>query len=404
MKYITILIISIFWVSVSHAGVIFEDNFDATSDWWTTMRAGNYQCVDTGCTEGAVAPPVKWSWYYSDEIWNPYSTSPTVGSKPSMIIDGTNHYGASGKAFTVWNESAREFISDGILAKHFSTDYNEIYVQLKIKFQPGFQHFWTVGQNASMIKIFRAMHYDGSGSPFLFFEGGNVAPAYIFDTVNSEYGNMYATALRCDPQATQYRCPNNSVGYTKYAGEPTWANSLGDGEWHTLAWHLKMNSNLDVKDGIVQFWFDDVLQLDKIDMDWLRSGGDSQAGWNVIAIGGNAFNNYKQINSPYTFVSGAEQWYAIDDVVVSTTSIPDDYVIGSSSIPGFCGYSNDLALSSAPTTGLCSAGTASSVTGSGPWSWSCAGSGGGSTASCSASLQGQTVTAHINGRINGSLK
>jgi len=41
-------------------------------------------------------------------------------------------------------------------------------------------------------------------------------------------------------------------------------------------------------------------------------------------------------------------------------------------------------VSSAPTTGLCSAGTASAVGGNGPWSWSCAASNGGSTAQCSA--------------------
>ena len=39
---------------------------------------------------------------------------------------------------------------------------------------------------------------------------------------------------------------------------------------------------------------------------------------------------------------------------------------------------------SAPTANLCSAGTASTVSGSGPWSWSCAGSSGGTTATCSA--------------------
>ena len=42
------------------------------------------------------------------------------------------------------------------------------------------------------------------------------------------------------------------------------------------------------------------------------------------------------------------------------------------------------ASASAPTANLCTAGTASTVSGSGPWSWSCAGSNGGTTATCSA--------------------
>ena len=79
-------------------------------------------------------------------------------------------------------------------------------------------------------------------------------------------------------------------------------------------------------------------------------------------------------------------------------------------IPGSCGSSNGLALSSAPAVELCTAGTASAVTGTGPWSWSCAGSGGGSTASCSATKT-QVISSKVarvkygsNGKITGSLK
>lgn len=53
-------------------------------------------------------------------------------------------------------------------------------------------------------------------------------------------------------------------------------------------------------------------------------------------------------------------------------------------VNGACGSSNGAELTSKPTANLCSAGTASAVSGSGPWSWTCAGSGGGSTATCSA--------------------
>jgi hypothetical protein len=50
---------------------------------------------------------------------------------------------------------------------------------------------------------------------------------------------------------------------------------------------------------------------------------------------------------------------------------------------GACGTASSVAAISAPTTGLCSAGVASPVSGTGPWTWSCTGSGGGTTASCS---------------------
>ena len=53
-------------------------------------------------------------------------------------------------------------------------------------------------------------------------------------------------------------------------------------------------------------------------------------------------------------------------------------------ISGACGSASGATFSAAPTTNLCLAGTASAVSGAGPWSWTCAGSNGGSTASCSA--------------------
>jgi len=53
---------------------------------------------------------------------------------------------------------------------------------------------------------------------------------------------------------------------------------------------------------------------------------------------------------------------------------------------GVCGWSNGTTVSSTPSTNLCSAGTASYVSGSGPWNWTCSGSNGGYTAYCNASL------------------
>jgi hypothetical protein len=57
---------------------------------------------------------------------------------------------------------------------------------------------------------------------------------------------------------------------------------------------------------------------------------------------------------------------------------------GGGIVNGSCGSANGQSASSAPTSNLCSSGTASAVSVSAPWTWSCVGSGGGSTASCSA--------------------
>jgi len=55
-----------------------------------------------------------------------------------------------------------------------------------------------------------------------------------------------------------------------------------------------------------------------------------------------------------------------------------------SPINGTCGSSNGGIFTAAPTADLCFVGTASAVTGSGPWQWSCGGQYGGTTANCSA--------------------
>jgi prepilin-type N-terminal cleavage/methylation domain-containing protein len=66
-------------------------------------------------------------------------------------------------------------------------------------------------------------------------------------------------------------------------------------------------------------------------------------------------------------------------------------------INGSCGLSNGSNLSSAPSTNLCNLGDATAVTGTGPWAWSCAGIHGGTSASCQTSnvpVDGVCGTAH----------
>ncbi|MDD5569486.1 MAG: polysaccharide deacetylase family protein, partial [Candidatus Pacebacteria bacterium] len=51
---------------------------------------------------------------------------------------------------------------------------------------------------------------------------------------------------------------------------------------------------------------------------------------------------------------------------------------------GLCGSANGQSFTSAPTSNLCASGTASAISGTGPWTWTCNGSTGGTNASCSA--------------------
>ena len=60
-------------------------------------------------------------------------------------------------------------------------------------------------------------------------------------------------------------------------------------------------------------------------------------------------------------------------------------------VNGSCGTSNNAIVSVIPTTGLCSVGTSTSVTGSGPWLWNCSGINGGAQVSCAATFATSTT-------------
>ena len=69
---------------------------------------------------------------------------------------------------------------------------------------------------------------------------------------------------------------------------------------------------------------------------------------------------------------------ATNSITVNTGSTPE-----ATPVNGACGPANGTNASVAPSAGLCSAGTASAVTGNGPWTWQCTGSNSGTTSSCS---------------------
>ena len=74
---------------------------------------------------------------------------------------------------------------------------------------------------------------------------------------------------------------------------------------------------------------------------------------------------------------------------------------GTSPTNGMCGSANGVAVSVAPTSNLCTAGTASAVAGNGPWNWMCAGLNGGTTANCSAPLTPPPPVNGVCGAANG---
>ena len=101
----------------------------------------------------------------------------------------------------------------------------------------------------------------------------------------------------------------------------------------------------------------------------------------------------------YTYNSYVNGWWIWTGSAWASSSAPP----GTAPVNGTCGASNGATLTNQPTTNLCSAGTASSVSGTGPWSWSCFGTNGGSTASCSAQISSISPDGTIITAPTGSL-
>jgi len=76
--------------------------------------------------------------------------------------------------------------------------------------------------------------------------------------------------------------------------------------------------------------------------------------------------------------------YSINNVTANHSIVATFTLTQSTSVNGACGTSNIGTFSAAPTTNLCTTGTASTIIGSGTWYWACPGTNGGTTAICTA--------------------
>ncbi|KKU59106.1 MAG: Fibronectin type III domain protein [Candidatus Wolfebacteria bacterium GW2011_GWA2_47_9b] len=126
----------------SQATIIFEDDFDAQADWQPT-------CLVCGKNEDGYngggdlsGTPINWSYWRNDEYWNPATGDPT--KQPTLKISTDQYSGQGGKSLQVWNESNNGHSgdgwgADGQLAKYLGGEFDDIFLQMKIKMSPTFQ-------------------------------------------------------------------------------------------------------------------------------------------------------------------------------------------------------------------------------------------------------------------------
>ena len=309
-------------LEICWAAVLFETNFDAHADWNTNGQNEGKECSVRGysnsanlCNAGDY--PADWEAFRSMP-YNSGSPMVSIGRLPGSLTDHTGT--GTGKAGVFYNQSDPDFgggwPGDAILVKHFGDNtYPELYVQFWMRTQPGWHwaaHGSTVGN--PQIKFWRVGDWRGLSST-------NQNIFYIPDSHPQQFMDLarpgsdgIAHAYRCDPN--DYYCTNvsNTVQKMDYQyATATWS----DGNWHRFKYHIKLNT-AGSYNGVMEMWQDGNLVYQHTDVMWKESGSTAP-GFTHVMFGGNSDNPW---------ANPGEQWYAMDDIVISTTDIPDNYIPG----------------------------------------------------------------------------
>lgn len=330
----TVIFLATLGVGFCTATVLFEDDFDSHPDWSPPQRRG----VSTSDKSHPVYGNPRG---YSDWRVGGSENEEGVGHN-TLNIDGTHHRGGEGKAFVFWTEMSQNWGADGLLGVDLEGGYPEIYIRFYIKFQKD----WRWCTNLSpMQKFLHVSHYDPEDADSLYdyFSPTQNKPRYVMQAAKWNKGASDVSISHSLSWYDNGPTPSNTRNYFPgggYAGSGTdWStNSLdydtalfidgnyasylphkkgmmGDGEWHCWEWRLKMNTADGVSDGALQWWQDGLLLYSKTDILWANSESQCRA-WNHVWLGGNNLNTYGLESDPWTHLH--EQWYAIDDFVIST--------------------------------------------------------------------------------------
>jgi hypothetical protein len=340
----SIFIVGIFMLGLSNqaqAEIIWQENFDSQSDWELTQST-------TGDTIS--------SWQGESNIppnFNFIRIAPSVydenNQHNSMMINNSNYRGSSGKGLTFWVESGDQtcgsgahWCSDSLLGINLTGDittpdgttrdgYEELWVKLYIKFDTA----WDMRETRStfpMHKMLRTEWWSGGHAPWIYFGDGDYwSPAVVWDLarMNGANGNvMWKTIYRYDTKLRPPWTPPHAEFEDSYfldgnyggTGVPfNTPGNVGDGEWHELILHTKLNSDIGIEDGIVESWIDGVVLDSTTDLTFGDVGSQpapNRRKWNVFILGGNDFNEFDPV-----FENHAEQYYALDDVCITTTQV-----------------------------------------------------------------------------------
>lgn len=329
---IRIILLIMLLASPAYAAVLYETNFDSSADWTVVQPMppetqcypptncgmpspwNSYKNGSNRCGSGVSGRPGSNLWYidtgagYSDA----YSTTPTACA-------------SGAKCATYWMESCVDGFedSDGSMTIIMDSEQSDLYVRWKIKFKPNFELMSSDWQN----KLFHIQHSVDGSNPYSYFSGsGDNVPVTVGGLASYSDNYLYFYAEnRC--YGPTYAC-NGVVnwGLGTIASQRN-AGGLLDGNWHTIEYRATMNTIVGTCNGSVNLYIDGVLKsvIPGYPNTGLCFSQTGMRGWKSVLIGGNSDIQWDLSSST---MESREQWYAVDDVVISTTYVGTDYVIG----------------------------------------------------------------------------
>ena len=332
IKYLWVLtILVLLIVSPSFGAVLFSDNFDSWTDWASPVQTtGETNCPsDSNQNSTECALGGGWTGWRNGDC----QCTPSMTGWPGNRLEYINQYagypnetntcyGGSGKCYTHWMESCTGADdSDGQLTKYLGdgNEYEEVYMQFQIRFKSGCELETLVGDDSIVHKLQHIQHYV-DGNPHTYF-GGNMGNLPVISCGLGQWST--SVYFYCETRCyTDYYCnaiQRWTIGTTTTVYN---AGNLLDTNWHRVEWRFRRNSAIGVDDGLIQMWMDAVQLTCSSDncttLGMNDTGTPELRGFRWLNIGGNNNNYYEQASSN---IADREQWYAIDNVCVSTSYI-----------------------------------------------------------------------------------
>ncbi len=322
-------------VSASDA-LIFDAEFNKQENWAPEVPSQRYRFEgETGSFPDAPQnKPGKFDFYYFSEAWHP---SEYPGMEPvAQITDDFPGYSGN-RAFVMFDESygsSGDWGADSVMTKDLGDEYNELYIEIRIKFSPDW--VWAdmkKGEGQSIMKLLRCRRHSGitTRDRFSFFgeDARSGSPVAILDLKSwtTNKGNLLRplVAIRGYTDPKFYNTGND---YYDFGGEYSkmiessvkkegrslsWNDGFLDGAWHNIGMYLKMDSEAGSGDGQVKIFIDGDPVIEANNVPWRRPGDEHVKGWNECSLGGNIHN------IPFDSSERHEQWYAVDTFQIYNT-------------------------------------------------------------------------------------